>query len=146
MGSLFVFLIIFQAATGYAHSINSGDIRGTLTDPSGGLPGTTVSDLNMDTGVSRGFVTDNSGLYDTGSILPGSLQTYVTAPGFETFVRGPITIFRLGFATVNAQLNIGAQNQQVTVTADVPLRQTDSGEQSTTLESKSMSQWQSLQP
>jgi len=129
----FLLLINFVTVLAYAQSVNSGDIRGTVADPSGAvLAGAQVSVLNLDTGVSREIVTDKDGLYDTGSILPGKYKLTFTAPGFETFVRGPITV-PVGFMTVNAQLKVGAASQQVTVTTDVPLLQTDSGEQSTTL-------------
>ncbi len=123
-----------------AQSVNSGDIRGTVTDPSGALmPGVTVTVLNVDTGVSKDFVTNQDGLYDTSSIVTGNYRVTFTDPGFETLIRGPVTV-QVGFITVNALLKVGAASQQVTVSADVPLLQTESGEQSTTLESKSMSQ------
>jgi hypothetical protein len=45
----FLLLITFGAAAGFAQSVNSGDIRGTVTDPSGAIiPGTTVSVLHLD--------------------------------------------------------------------------------------------------
>ena len=54
-------------------------------------------------------------------------------------VRGPVTI-QVGFTGVNAQLKVGSTAQQVVVTDNVPLLKTESGEQSTTLEAKSMAQ------
>jgi hypothetical protein len=136
----FLFLVCFGSGFGPAQSVNSGDVRGTVTDQSGAvLPGVTVTVVNMDTGVSRDYVTNNDGVYDTSSIVIGRYQITFSDPGFEKLVRGPITL-QVGFTTINAQLNVGAANQEVTVTADVPLLQTDTGEQSTTLESKAMSQ------
>jgi len=41
---------------------------------------------------------------------------------------------------VNAQLKVGAVTDQVVVNTDVPLLQTENGEQTTTFEAKSMSQ------
>jgi len=79
------------------------------------------------------------GIYDTSSIVVGSYKVTFTAPGFETLVRGPITL-EVGNTTVNGELKVGSANQEVTVSADIPLLQTESGEQSTTLDSKSMSQ------
>lgn len=133
-------LVSLGAGFAYAQSVNSGDIRGTITDQTGAvLPGVTVSVLNLDTGVSRDYTTNSDGVYDTSSIVVGRYQLTFTDPGFEKLIRGPITL-QVGFITVNAQMKVGAASQQVTVTADVPLLQTDTGEQSTTLESKSMAQ------
>lgn len=124
----------------FAQSTNSGDIRGTVTDSSGALiPGVTVNVLNVETGVSKNFSTNQDGLFDTSSIVIGSYKLTFSKEGFEKLVRGPISL-QLGFTTVNAELQVGATTQQVEVTADIPLLQTETSEQSTTLEAKSMSQ------
>jgi hypothetical protein len=61
-----ILLVIFGSGACYAQSINSGDIRGTVTDPSGALlPSVTVTVMNTDTGVSKDFTTNSDGLYDT---------------------------------------------------------------------------------
>ena len=135
-----VLLLIGGGGACLAQSTNSGDIRGVVTDTSGALiPGTTVTVLNVETGVSKDYVANQDGLYDTSSIVTGTYKVTFTKDGFEKLIRGPITL-QVGNTTVNAQLKIGATTEQVTVNTDVPLLQTESGEQSTTLDSKSMSQ------
>ncbi len=124
----------------FAQNTNSGDIRGTVTDNSGAvIPNAKVSVLNIDTGVSTDYVTNQDGLYDTSSILPGSYKITFTKEGFKTFVRGPITL-DIGYLTVNASLNVGSTSEQVTVTADMPLLQTETGDQTVTLESREMTE------
>ena len=133
-------LLMFGGGACLAQSVNSGDIRGTVSDTTGALiPGVTVTVLNVDTGVSKDYPTNQDGLYDTSSIVIGSYTLTFTKDGFEQLVRGPISL-QVGFTTVNAQLQVGSTKQTVTVSADVPLLQTETMEQSTTLESKSMSQ------
>ena len=64
-------LLSCVTGVGFAQNTNSSDLRGTATDASGAvLPDVTVTVLNNDTGVSRVFVTNSEGLYDTNSILP----------------------------------------------------------------------------
>ena len=134
-----LFLVLASAAC-FAQSTNSGDIRGSVTDSSGALiPGVKITVLDIETGVAKEFTTNQDGLYDTSSIVTGSYQLTFTKDGFERLVRGPVTV-QVGFTTVNAELVVGAATQSVSVTADVPLLQTETMEQSTTLESKSMSQ------
>jgi hypothetical protein len=124
----------------YAQSTNSGDIRGSVTDQSGALiPGVTVTVMNVDTGVSKDFVTNRDGLYDTSSLVTGRYQITFTKAGFEQLVRGPITV-DVGFTGINAQLMVGSTTQKIVVTSNVPLLNTESGEQQTTLEAKSMAQ------
>ena len=133
-------LLMFGSGACLAQSVNSGDIRGTVTDTTGALiPGVTVTVLNVDTGVSKDYPTNQDGLYDTSSIVIGSYTLTFTKDGFEQLVRGPISL-QVGFTTVNAQLQVGSAKQTVTVSADIPLLQTETMEQSTTLEAKSMSQ------
>ena len=133
-------LLMFGSGVCFGQSTNAGDIRGTVTDSSGALiPGVTVSVLNVDTGISKDFVTNQDGLYDTSSIVAGNYRITFSKDGFEKLVRGPITL-QVGFTTVNAELKVGAMSQEVTVSADVPLLKTETSEQSTTLEAKSMEQ------
>ncbi len=133
-------VLAFGCGACFAQSTNSGDIRGSVTDSTGALvPGVTVTVLDVETGVSKNFSTNQDGLYDTSSIVTGSYRLTFSKDGFERLVRGPVTV-QVGFTTVNAELVVGAASQSVSVTADVPLLQTETMEQSTTLESKSMSQ------
>jgi hypothetical protein len=136
-----VLLTFASAGNSYAQSTNSGDVRGTVTDTSGALiPGATVTVLNTNTGVSKNYTTDGAGLFDTSSIVTGTYTITFSKDGFGKAVRGPITL-EIGTTTVNAQLTVGGNTQQVTVNGnDVPLLNTESSEQSTTLDSVSMSQ------
>jgi hypothetical protein len=137
-----VLLAIFAAGTTavLAQSTNSGDIRGTVTDASGALvPDVTVTVLDVNTGVSKDYTTNQDGLYDTSSIVTGSYKLTFTKPGFATFIRGPVTV-EVGYTTVNAALKVGANTEQVIVTTDVPLLKTEEGGQTVVLSSKSMAE------
>lgn len=128
------------AGIGLAQNTNSGDIRGTVTDATGAvMPGVTVTLDDVDKNVTHTYVTDGAGLYDTGSIVPDHYTVAFTKPGFTTYVRGPITL-QVGISTVNGHLTVGATTQTVTVNTDIPLLDTESGSQSTTLTSKTMLQ------
>jgi hypothetical protein len=135
-----LFLLVFCSGLGFAQSINSGDVRGTVTDETGAvIPGVKVTVQNLNTGVTKVFTSNGVGIYDTNSILPGSYKVTFEAAGFHTLVRGPITL-EVGFTTVNAALKIGDTSEQVVVNTDVPLLTTESGDQSTTMDAKAMSQ------
>ena len=89
------------AAIGFGQNTNSGDIRGTVVDPSGAvLPGADVTVTNNDTGVVTKYVTNGDGLYDTNSILPGNYTIVFRKEGFETLKRGPI-VLQVGIVTVS---------------------------------------------
>src|SRR5580704_15318368 len=124
----------------YAQNTNSGDIRGTTTDATGAVvPGVAVAVTDVDKGVTRDYVTDAAGLYDTGAIPEDHYQLTFTKEGFRTLVRGPVTV-NLGIETVNAILQVGQVSQQVVVTTDVPMLDTESGAQEGTMESSFMTE------
>ena len=76
-----------------AQNTNSGEIRGTITDSSGAIiPGATVEVKDVDKGQVHTYTTDGAGLYDTGSIVPDHYLITVSRDGFQTYVRGPITL------------------------------------------------------
>jgi hypothetical protein len=134
------FAILWPALAVVAQNTNSGDIRGVVTDASGAIiPGATVKVDDVDKGITHTYTTDGAGLYDTGSIVPDHYLITVTAPGFQSYVRGPITL-RVETVTVNAPMAVGAAQQEVVVKTDLPLLQTETGAQSTTLESKELMQ------
>ncbi|MGA3129540.1 MAG: carboxypeptidase regulatory-like domain-containing protein [Terracidiphilus sp.] len=133
-------LLVGGSRASFGQAVSSGDIRGTVTDTTGALvAGVTVTVLDVDTGVSRDFATNQDGLYDTSAIVAGHYKLTFKKTGFETFVRGPLTI-DVGLTAVDAQLKIGDVSVAVTVTTDVPLLNTVSGDQTSTLEAQTMDQ------
>ena len=129
----------WPALTAKAQNTNSGDLRGTVTDTTGALiPGVLVQVKDVDKGVIKTYVTNGAGLYDTGSITPDHYLLTFTKTGFGTFVRGPISL-DVSIQTIDAQLKAGS-TQEVVVTTDVPLLDTETGSQEATLSSEVMSQ------
>ena len=129
-----------MAIPGFAQNTNSANLRGTVTDAKGAVVvGATVTMKDVDKDITTVFVTDKAGLYDTNSIVPDQYLVTISAPGFKTFVRGPITL-GVGVDTLNAQLQVGGVQEQVIVTTDLPLLGTESGSQTESLEAKTMSE------
>ncbi len=131
-------VLIGATAMCYAQNTNSGDLRGTTTDTTGAvIPEVTVSVTDVDQGVTRTYLTDGAGLYDTGAIPEDHYKLTFTKSGFQTLVRGPVTV-TLGIQTVNAAMQVGQVSEQVTVTTDVPMLNTESGSLEPTLEADTM--------
>lgn len=137
---LFAALCTWGLGSAYGQATNAGDVRGTVTDPSGAvIPDVTVTVLNVDTGVSKDYTTNHDGVYDTNSIVAGRYQVTFVKSGFEKYSRGPITV-QVGNTQVNAALKLGSENVEVTVNTDVPLLHTEGGDQTAVLEAKDMDQ------
>lgn len=128
------------AAIAFAQNSSTGEIRGTVTDPSNAVvPSATVLLTNIDTGVTAQFETNKEGIYDTVSTPPGHYRIDFSKPGFNLLQRGPITL-TVNTVTVNARLNVGSVEQTVVVNADASLLKTETSDQGTTLDAKTMQQ------
>ena len=133
-----VLLAAALSAAAFAQNTNSGDLRGTVTDTTGAvLPDVTVTLLNTDTGVVKTLTTNTSGLYDAVSILPGHYTITFAKEGFAKVVRTGITV-EVGQISVDAQLGVGATQQEVQVTAEAPLLQTETAQQATNFQAKTL--------
>jgi Carboxypeptidase regulatory-like domain len=127
-------------SAGLAQNTNSGDIQGVVRDPSGAvIPGAHVAIRNVDTGVVKDLTTNNDGIYDAVSILPGNYQLTFDKPGFGQLVRNGVEL-TVGVISIDAQLTVGSAQQRVEVTEAAPLLNTENAQQGTVLESKSMQQ------
>ena len=136
--AMFTLSLTLQLPEAKGQNTNSGDIRGTVTDPTGAvIPDVSVTVLDTEKGISKRFVTNSSGLYDTGPIVTGNYKISFAKDGFGTYVRSSVTL-DVGTTTINAGLRPGGISQEVVVNTDVPLIKSESGEQSTTLVAKEM--------
>ncbi len=133
-------LLAGPCGAAFGQATNAGDISGIVTDTTGAaIPGATVTVLNVETGVTKDYTTNDSGVYDTSSIVAGTYKLTFSRQGFSTLIRSSITV-QVGPTTVNAQLAVGTVNTQVVVNTDVPLLNTESGAISTTLTAQTLSQ------
>src|SRR5258707_62652 len=140
--SVLALLCLFCAASaGFAQNTNSGDIRGTVMDSSGAaVAGATVTLANIDTGEVKDFVTNSSGIYDTVSTRPGNYTITFSKDGFKKTTHGPI-VLQVSIITVDATLEVGRIQEVITVEdAGAPLLQTESGQQGTIMEGKTLNE------
>lgn len=103
-----------------------GSLTGTVTDPSGAaVAGAQITIAEIQTGVSQTAVTDSSGIYRFTTLLPGTYKVTIAAQGFASQETPALPVRRNEIARVDAQLNIAATSQSVTVTTEAPTLQTD---------------------
>ena len=125
---------------GHGQATNSGDIRGVVTDSTGAVvPDVTITVTNLNTGITKILKSNKAGLYDTSSIVVGTYSLTFERSGFELYSRPSISL-QVGTSTVNAIMTVGATTDSVVVNQDLPLLDTESGTQQTTLDAKSMQQ------
>jgi hypothetical protein len=117
-------LLVFSAAA-VGQDINA-TLRGVITDPSGAvITNATIQITNIEKGISRTFTTNKNGEYEAPQLPPQAYSITVTAPGFKTQVRTQYTLQTAQEARLNFQLTLGESTQQVVVSADASLLQTE---------------------
>jgi hypothetical protein len=117
-----------------AQSLVSGDVTGTVTDPSGAVvSGATVTLKSDANGSTRNSTTGSNGTYRFSLLSPGSYTVSVSAPGFSKAETQ--TSVNIGQATVaDVKMAVGAGSQTVEVTSQVPLVNTDNADLSTSFD------------
>ena len=130
-----VCMICLHPVVLWGQATNSADVTGSVTDPSGAVvPGVKVIVKDIDKNTEHTFVTNDSGLYDTGPLVPSD-QYLITfsKEGFSTLQRGPMTL-RSGVTGLNVQLPIGQSTQQISIMeTGAPLLETTTAEISSTV-------------
>jgi len=103
-----------------------GSIVGTVTDPSGAAVNNakiTISDIQK--GTKFEVITNESGNYTKGQLIPGQYQVSIEATGFQKAVSNPVTVLVDQVARFDVVLQVGNVSQEVEVTAAAPLLQSD---------------------
>lgn len=109
----------------YAQKI-TGTISGIITDPSGAVvPDATVTITNTETGLIRTATSSSSGEYSAPDLPPGIYKVVITHANFKESVTDKVELHVSSMALVNAQLQMGALNEQVVVEANTIQVQTD---------------------
>jgi hypothetical protein len=119
-------VLVFSACAGLAYAqISNATLEGTVTDPSGGVvAGATVSAKNLGTQVTRTTITGSGGEYALPNLPVAHYSVTITLAGFKTYTIPDVELQVAQRATVNAALQIGGVEQQVTVGASAPIVET----------------------
>jgi trimeric autotransporter adhesin len=110
-----------------------GSVRGTVSDAQGVIPGATVVLLNEATQASRQTVTNGRGEYSFPAVDPATYTLRVAVPGYRTYENKTVQVATQGQLDIPVKLEVGAIQENVTVTAAAPLIQTTTASQSATL-------------
>src|SRR3954467_1207394 len=126
-----VLIVLLFAAAGSAQQTSG--ISGLVKDTSGAvLPGVSVEAASPALIEKvRAVVSDAEGRYTITDLRPGTYAVTFSLVGFNTLKRDGVEL-RSGFtATVNADLQVGALEETVTVTGAAPLVDTQNTKQQT---------------
>src|SRR5260370_9970860 len=119
---------------------STASFSGTVSDSSGArIANANVGLSSLEKGVTRTFKTDSEGNFSF-ALLPAATYTLVVeAPGFKTLKQTGIALEVGQSASQSVSLNIGT-SEQIEVTAEAPLLQTDNANLSAEISTKQVTE------
>ena len=106
-----------------------GAITGVVTDATGAVvPGAEIVAANGATGIKSTTVTGTAGNYTLALLPIGSYTLTVQLSGFKTNIQNGIRVQVGQTSRIDIGLEVGGTREKVTVTAEVPLVNTDTSE------------------
>lgn len=139
--SLLVCALLILPTLGMAQAqVASGDVKGTVFDPSGAVvPGAQVTIFDAHTGFSRTMTTDSSGFYHFLLLPPTSYEVRVEAAGFGTQKTKEFNVTVGQALILDFRLTPSTVATEVVVTTELPLVETERTQQSETIEERLIS-------
>src|SRR6187399_702244 len=132
-------LALAATALNVSAQITTGNITGTVKDGQGAVvPGATVTLIDEARGTKMApATTDASGTYVFPNVTAATYTVEVAMPGFKTAQRKGLPVSGGDRVSVPAiTLELGGQTEAVTVVAESPLVQAQSGERSFSITSQ----------
>jgi hypothetical protein len=128
---LFFFTCLFAVAAAFpapAHAqANLASLSGTIVDSSGGvLPGVAVTAKSLRTAQTQETVTNEVGIFRFPDLPVGQYEVTCTLSGFQTLVRGEITLITGQSVDLKLTMQPGGLQETITVTDALPVTQTTS--------------------
>ena len=117
-------VLVVISAAGLTAQSSTGNLRGTVKDAQGVIPGAAVTVLNEANGTSRETVTNEAGVYSFPALEPATYSVRVSVPGFRTFDRKGVIVNTQANVGLDVTLEVGALEETITVSADSPLIET----------------------
>jgi hypothetical protein len=108
-------VILFVSAPAFSQSSNAS-ISGTIADATGAIiPGVSVTAKNVNTGVANTVISNDVGVYNFPSLIPGTYNITAQQPGFKTEVKTGLQLGNASRISLNFTLEVSAIEQTVEV-------------------------------
>jgi hypothetical protein len=111
-----VLLSLFVSTQAFSQS-SFATVSGTISDFTGALiPGVTITATNNATGVVTTVISNEAGVYNFASLLPGVYKVTAELPGFQTQTYTDVQLGNAAQVRLNFALQVATQAQSVEVT------------------------------
>ena len=120
------FLVLSHHSLRAQTQASSASFSGTIADQAGArIPNAKVALSSPEKGISRAYTTDASGNFSFRLVPPGNYDLTVEAGGFKTYHQQGFALEVGQDAAQNIVLEVGSAQEQVTVSGEAPILNTD---------------------
>jgi hypothetical protein len=124
-GIMTVTVILCNPASVFAQAVNNASIRGVIIDPTGAfIPQAQIKATQTDTMQVRSTLAGSDGSYVLPNLPVGPYSLEVTAPAFNGYLQSGIILQVGNNVQVNVTLQLGAVTQEMRVSADAVMVET----------------------
>jgi hypothetical protein len=117
-----LFLLLALCVFGAAGQANRASIKGTVTDSTGAvIVNVEITARNMDTNEETNTVSNGDGLYLVQNLPPGAYSLTFRKSGFKEVRREGLTLISTQVAGIDISMQIGTATENITVTAEAPV-------------------------
>jgi Carboxypeptidase regulatory-like domain/TonB-dependent Receptor Plug Domain/TonB dependent receptor len=134
IASLLLIVAALFTVVPFAAAQTTSTIRGKVTDKQGGaVAGAQVSVTGKDIANAQSTVTDSGGEYRLPAVVAGTYTLTVAKDGFrkQVFTGLEVTLNRV--LEIDVQLEVGSSHEEITVSGEVPLLETQTSAASSTI-------------
>src|SRR5215469_7063888 len=133
--------VLIMAALPLAAQLPTGTILGSVKDSSGAsIPNAMVTVRNTDTNLTKTVTTEQDGSYRFPELPVGHYEVVASAAGFRTETHAGLTLEVTQQGVINFALQVGATTQQVTITSEIPMVNTQDSTLGGTVNEQQISQ------
>jgi hypothetical protein len=138
--STLLFGVLFLGLPLLVHA-QEATIVGTVTDPSGGVvPNVSITITNVATGTAHTFATNDTGQFVAQDLPIGKYDLRAEAAGFRVQESKGIVLNVSDRVRIDFQMQVGMKTETVTIEENAIAVQADTGEQSSLIDSKQISE------
>jgi len=114
-------------ASAFGQTAGTGALSGTVSDQSGAaVPDAKITVANEATGEVRSVMSQSNGAFVVALLPPGAYRVEMSKTGFKVAVRTGLTVSVTETMRLDVALEVGTLQEQVTVTTEAALLQTES--------------------
>jgi hypothetical protein len=118
-------------------AVTMATLSGTVTDPSGAvIPQAAVKLTSQANGINRALTTDANGHYSFSQLPPSTYNLDIQVKGFKEYKQNGIVLDAAHSANQNVALTLGSDTQEVVVTSQASLLNTENANISADINAK----------